>query len=716
MSNRRKNAFTRLCCAILVAIAAATLTCLTAGAAVGGQAIAHNTPPYVSTAKNLGAENPSKTIEVSIWLNPHNQAELDALARDLYNRNSPTYRHFLNRAQIAARFAPTAAEAKTVADFFESNNLKVVKTGPDNFFVRARGTVADVQRAFHVTLNNYQVHNKTIRSNDRDPVVAGAAASLVLSVGGLDSGEFEHPLVSRSAALNGGKSSADVSTAVSPGSSDFFSNNCFDGVEEETFTTNNDGSLPIGTYKGKHLNLQSLTSAGCGYTPPMIQAAYNLTGLYAEGFDGTGQTIGIVDWCGSRSIQADANAFSAYFGLPALTSSNFAITYIPTPSLCESLDQVEINIDVEWAHAIAPGANINLIVPPSPSFQDVNQAVFTAVNYGLANVISGSYGSPEFFTPASVLATENLINEIGAIAGISTNYSSGDDGDFSNYGFAYPNNFPTVSAPADSPWATGVGGVSLALKSDNSINWQTGWGTNQTLLAEIPSVFDPPLAFGFDFGAGGGPSNCATQDTSGNCLAGFPKPSYQNALPGTTRQVPDISWLADPYTGAVILITLPYQVPPQVWQVYGGTSVACPMFSALWAIANQEAGAPLGLAAPYMYSLPPGAVTDIVPKGSGDKVVATIEDSTGTTKYNGGEVMGGETSGKYISALWDYYPIQFTALAISFGTDCSTADGFGYITQCNQPSALQTTVGWDNVTGVGVPNAKAFADSFAPVP
>ncbi len=711
MSNCEKNVFSRPCCTILVGFVAATLTCLSAGAAMGQQVIAHNTPSYVSTAKNLGAEDPSKTIEVSIWLNLHNQAGFDALARDLYDPNSPNYRHFLDRSQIAARFAPTAAEAKIVADFFKSNNLKVVKTGPDNFFVRARGTVGDVEKAFHVALNNYQVGNQIIRSNDRDPSVAGAAAPLVMSVSGLDTGKYEHPLMARNAALPGNKGPASLSAAVSPGSSSFFSNNCFNGVETETFSTNNDGSLPIGTYRGNHLNLQSLTSPGCGYTPPMIQAAYHLKGLYAEGFDGTGQTIGIIDWCGSLTIQADANAFSAYFGLPALTSSNFAITYIPTPSFCETVDQVEINIDVEWAHAIAPGANINLIVPPSASFQDVNQAVFTAVNYGLANVISGSYGSPEFFTPASVLATENLINEIGAIAGISTNYSSGDNGDFSNFGLG----IPTVSAPADSPWATAVGGVTLALNSDNSIKWQSGWGNNQTLLAETGTVFDPPLAFGFIGGAGGGPSNCATQDANGNCLAGFPKPSYQNHLSGKYRQLPDVSWLADPYTGAVILITVPGQLPPQVWQVWGGTSVACPMFSALWAIANQEAGkTPLGLAAPYLYSLPPGAVTDIVPVSIGNNVVAKIRDSSGTTTYNANQVLGGTAPGTFVSAVWDYPYLQYTALAISFGTDCTAVpNSFGEI-QCNSPSALRTRVGWDNVTGVGVPNAKAFADAFAP--
>jgi hypothetical protein len=81
-------------------------------------------------------------------------------------------------------------------------------------------------------------------------------------------------------------------------------------------------------------------------------------------------------------------------------------------------------------------------------------------------------------TPPSILATENLNHEIAAISGISANFSSGDAGHFSFYGIP-----PTVSAPADSPYTTAVGGVTLALNADNSIAWQAGWGNNQTLLA-----------------------------------------------------------------------------------------------------------------------------------------------------------------------------------------------------------------------------------------
>ncbi|MGA8151439.1 MAG: S53 family peptidase [Terriglobales bacterium] len=696
---------------------AALVACmaLPAGAATG-RFVANNTPGYVAHAKNLGTVDANQTIEVSIWLNPHNRSQLDALASQLYDRNSPNYRHWLTRSQFATRFAPTAAEAKTVQKFFEAHNMTVVKVGPNNFFVRARGTAGDVENAFHVQLNNYQVNGKTIRANDRDPYVDGDASPLVRSVAGLDSGKYEHPLISRQTALLGGQTPAVNTNPVQP-DSNFFSSNCFDGVEKESFSNNNDGSFPIGTFKGNHLNLQTLSSAGCAYTPPAIQTAYNLTGLYAEGFDGTGQTVAIIDWCGSSTIESDANAFAKKFGLPALTPANFGIINIPGPSLCESIDDAEINIDVEWAHAVAPGASINLIVPPSSYFQDIDEAEYITIDSGLGNVISGSYGAPEAFVYASELQNGSLLSEIAAVLGISANFSTGDAGDFS-LDFYPPQQ--TVSYPADSPYSTAIGGVTLALNHDKSIAWQAGWGNNEILLSEAGYIFDPPLSFGFYAGAGGGGSNCAVQDIYGDCLAGFPKPSYQrgHGIAGKYRQLPDVSWLADPFTGVAILISLPGQVPAQVWQVYGGTSVACPMFSALWAIANQEAeaagGGPLGQAAPYLYSMPAGTIFDIVPVNSATNVRANIQESTTLTNhYSAKDVLGGAGPGHYVSALWDYPYEQYTSLVISFGTDCSAeppSDFYG--TLCTDSDALKTKVGWDNVTGVGTPNGQAFADFF----
>jgi subtilase family serine protease len=721
MNNNRKTRSKAIGLRWLGAVAMVAMSCsLLSASTVGGKVIAQNTPSYVATAKNLGAEDPSKVIEVSIWLQLHNRSQFDALTQSLYDRTSPNYHHWLKRKDIAARFAPTPQEAKTVRQFLRAHNLKIVKTGPINFYVRARGTVGDVEKAFHVQLNNYQVGDKTMRANAGDPYVDGAAGALVSAVSGLDTGEYKHPLMSQSASIGGPKSASapakvDSRTATTPGT--IYSSQCFTTTETESFSNNNDGSFPIGTYSGNKLNLQTQTSPGCAYEPPSIQTAYNLTGLYSEGYTGTGQTIAIVDWCGSFTIQDDANAFSAQYGLPPLTSSNFAITYT-APSFCVSYDQVEINLDVEWAHAIAPGANINLVVPPSASFQDVNQGLFDVVNQGLGNVLSGSFGSIESLTATTELQTENLIAEMGAASGISFNFATGDSGDFTVDGIPQ-----AVLAPADSPWATAVGGVSLALNPDNSIAWQAGWGTNATVLAGyfLPgAVYDPPEFLGFQGGSGGGVSNCAFNSQSQFppiCYGGFPKPSYQKTLGGKYRQLPDISWLADPYTGAAILISLPGNFPPQVWQVWGGTSLATPMFSGLWAIANQEAvaggGTELGQAAPYVYSLPTGAVFDVVPVKSKHNVTASIQEPSITNTYNADEVMGGAAAPNFISALWDYPYSQYSALVISFGSDCADLPETSFDgTACTDPAALHTKKGWDNVTGVGSPNAKAFADSF----
>jgi subtilase family serine protease len=202
-------------------------------------------------------------------------------------------------------------------------------------------------------------------------------------------------------------------------------------------------------------------------------------------------------------------------------------------------------------------------------------------------------------------------------------------------------------------------------------------------------VFDPPTEeASFSFGSGGGPSGV------------FPKPFFQHQLPGGTRLLPDVSWLADPFTGVFIAISEPFTVPELSYQIYGGTSVACPMFSALFAIANQEAGVPLGQAAPYLYSMPIGAITDIVPYGSSTNVAGTVTDTAGTTSYPAASLTAplGRTTNTFFSALWDYPLYPDTTVILTFGTD----------------SGLATAVGWDNVTGVGTPNAQAFADSFRP--
>lgn len=234
----------------------------------------------------------------------------------------------------------------------------------------------------------------------------------------------------------------------------------------------NGGSGPSAVYKGNRY-ASDATFTCPGYNPPQIQTAYGLNPLYNRTWDGTGQTVVIIDAYGSPTIQQDANTFSAYYGLPALTSSNFNIYYPggqPT-SCCYGWD-TETTIDVEWVHSIAPGANIALVVAPDANSLDIaqywaieNPEVGTYyANGDLGYTISDSWGSPEyvlaFYGYQSQLDTEYLMTELAAALGISDNFSSGDDGDFvealyNAYGITTP---PSVSMPASSPYATAVGG------------------------------------------------------------------------------------------------------------------------------------------------------------------------------------------------------------------------------------------------------------------
>jgi|HubBroStandDraft_6_1064221.scaffolds.fasta_scaffold26254_3 subtilase family serine protease len=689
MKDRKANAsrIAGVCAVILIALTASLLLTGSALAQSNSHVIAGSVPGFVSVAKNVGPEEATKTITVTLWLQPHNRATLDTLAEQLYDKSSPNYRQWLKSAELISKFAPTTEDVNTAKQFLIEHNLKLMHVGAANFSITANGTVAEVEKAFSVKINKFTMGSETHRANINNPIIEGPAAAIVSAVYGLDDFVALHPVQQRTdrfSAKSPSVSNVKVGGVTSDGI--FYSGQCFPGTGSYTFTTG--GALPFGTYTGNNYG-QPVNGGGlgslppCGYDPAEIQTAYNLNGLYGEGFSGQGQTIVIVDWYGSPYITSDANVFSSLNNLPPLTPSNFSIIYYPFNCNCGGIDP-EINLDVEWSHAIAPQANIVLLVPPSPSFADIDNATVYAVTYGLGNVISGSFGAPESLLPAVILEQENLISELAAVSGISTNYATGDYGDFEQ---AYGLSSPTVSSPADCPFATGVGGVSLATNPDNTFAWQSGWGTNETGIVAPPFfgsyVADPPLNFGFVFGSGGGNSGF------------FAKPKFQKGVPGKGRGVPDISWVADPFTGAEIVL---FDGVGEAVAVYGGTSLSTPMFSALWAIANQEAGVPLGQAAPYLYAMPAGTITDVVPVTSATNPTGIIQDSTGFHHYNAASLaapLDGTTkfySGIYNSPFDDEWDI------ITFGTD----------------SSLKTAKGWDNVTGLGTPNGQAFADFFAP--
>lgn len=690
-----------------------------------------------ATPASIGRSNAAVSpapVEATVWLRLRDRSTFDALVASLYDARSPNYRKWLTFNQIAARFGPSAYDALRVRQFLARHGMRVVRMGPGNLYVRAGGSVAAAENAFHTRLGNVRVGTSIRLRAATQPQVDPDVAAVVTGVSGLE-GATAAPLLAKLA--SNGASSA-VPFAPGPASAaNFWSPQCFLPPQTKTVVGSGTFDHVSDTFAGNQLNLPGPgITYGCSQTPQSVRKAYGLTGLYGEGYNGTGQTVAILLWCGASStLQSDANVFSLFFGLPQLVlNQNFFETGIGSQSCTyDAQTDLELHLDVEWAHAVAPGAWLNVVKAHSNQDQDIIEAEIDTIAQRLGTVISGSFAGIEGTTPTADVDEFNVTSEFAAASGISTNFGSGDYGDY----FSFEYGAQLVSTPADSPYATAIGGETLALNSNSSVAWESGWGNNVSALEINKYVEGWPLPDGFSYGSGGGVSNCVQHTISGSigqgysvaCHGGYAKPGFQGAIAGKWRSLPDVSWLADPTTGVLVLSSSNNVL---YWQPnIGGTSVATPMFSALWAIANQESadagGPPLGQAAPYLYKMPAGTIQDIVPVGSSSSVTAAITQSGVTTTYSPVQLMAygdqGPANAQYPEFLTAFYNISGGSVLVeSFGADCGdlgAGAGVGLL-ECLPTNEshlvgvvpLQTAVGWDDVTGVGRPIGKAFADAF----
>jgi subtilase family serine protease len=263
-----------------------------------------------------------------------------------------------------------------------------------------------------------------------------------------------------------------------------------------------------------HLNVQPATSIS--YTPTQIKHAYGMDKLTATG---AGQTIGIVVAYGSPTLQKDLNQFCTQYGLPATT-----VTIVGASPTANSTWALETDLDVEWAHVMAPGAKIVVSVAASSAVTALLPAIDAAVTAG-AKVVSMSFGTPEF-------SGETLYEGHFNKAGITFFAASGDNGGAAEW-------------PAVSPYVIGVGGTSLTLNSSGLRASETAWS-----------------------GSAGGKS------------AYEALPSFQSGWQSLgKRGVPDVSIVGDPNTGVLVYYN-------GSWYVAGGTSVGTPMWAGIVAVSN----------------------------------------------------------------------------------------------------------------------------------
>ena len=415
-----------------------------------------------------------------------------------------------------------------------------------------------------------------------------------------------------------------------------------------------------------HAFAQPPTTADCQakieincYSPNQYEKAYDMLPLYRQGLTGKGKTILIVDSFGSPTIQNDLQVFDQSFGLPDPPSLKVIQPAGPVPPFDGNNDDMvgwaeETSLDVEYAHAMAPGANIVLAETPVSETEGVTglpemiESENFAIDHNLADVITQSFGATEATFPnaASILNLRSAY--LNALAHrVTVLASSGDAGptDFTdNLADLFP--FRVNSWPSTDPLVTSVGGTQLHLDA-------TG---NRTVADNVwNDTFDPNVV-------GDTPSPAAS---GGGTSAVFGRPFYQNGVAnatGRSRGTPDISMSAAVNGGAIVYFGFPGI--PLGFYLIGGTSEASPLFSGVVAVADQAAHRDLGLLNPTLYGL-------------GDRGPSGIDD-----------VVGGNTTVQFANTV--LFPGTHTVKGFradrgyDLGTGLGTADGLRLVGQLSR--------------------------------
>ena len=342
------------------------------------------------------------------------------------------------------------------------------------------------------------------------------------------------------------------------------------------------------------------TEAIACYSPDQIRAAYQLPALYAQGITGAGETIVIVDSFGSPTIRADLATFDQKFGYPAppkfqiITPAGQVPAFDPNNANMTSWAG-ETTLDVEYAHALAPGASILLVETPTSEnegtsgFPQIVKAEQYVIDHGLGEVISQSFSATEetFASYAQIqpLRAAYLDADRHHVTVLA---ASGDEGatDYTANGSDFYTRRVT-SWPDSDPLVTGVGGTQL---TESAARTPRSPGMTPTTRPRTSTGAARPTPTRW-------PAAAARPSTS----PGRRTRTAVEAVTGARRGVPDISMSAA-CDGAVNVYSS-FANGPAGWSLTCGTSEATPEFAAIVALADQVAGHPLGLLNPALYAL-----------------------------------------------------------------------------------------------------------------
>jgi subtilase family serine protease len=509
-----------------------------------------NTNPLAQPADDQGLVSADTAVQgMLLSLTPTSQQQ-DALAALLAAQQdpaSPSYHQWLTPAEFGARFGVSAESLALVERWLKGHGFTIDEVAPSARLITFSGNAAQVQDAFHTALHRYLVNGVTHMANAQDPEIPAALASVVAGAVSLNDFHSASTIASRQPVA----AAAPVSSGVQP-----------------------------------------MYSAGSTHYlfPADFASIYNVSVLSQAGLDGTGVTIAVAGR--SNILLSDVASFRSTAGL----SVNAPTVVVPgvDPGL-NGNDRDEATLDVEWAGAVAPAANVTLVAAPSTSATDgIDVASAYIVNHNLGSIVSVSYANCERAMTATELSFYNALWKQAAAQGQTVFVSSGDSGAAGcQAGAEAKGTSAAVNGMCSSPYATCVGGTQFNDGSNPAAYWASSNSSSySSALSYIPETVwnESALNGGVNLWAsGGGPGRIYTQ------------PTWQAAVSGAAaangmRAVPDLALNAAAHDGSIIL-------EGGTMYVVSGTSVAAPALAGIFAMAVQKAGQGQGSANARFYAL-----------------------------------------------------------------------------------------------------------------
>jgi subtilase family serine protease len=564
---------------------------------------------------------PMDNMMLGLKRTPEQDAALATLLREQQDPSSANYHKWISPQEFGARFGPSDHDVQAVTSWLQSHGFQGVEVSPSRTVIHFSGTAGQVHDAFRTAIHRYVVNGEEHWANSTEQQIPAALANVVAGVGTL------HNFAPKRASHSRG-----------------------------TFTRTADGKV-----KPLHPLFTFPVQGDCGFVasncfalgPEDFAIIYNVLPLWNAGIDGTGQTIAVVG--DSNLNMQDVVNFRKMFGLPA---KNPVIT-IPTGSTDPGItpDEIESDLDVQWAGAIAKNATINFVIAANTnSTAGVDAAAQFIVDNKLAPVLSESFGDCEQDLGTVVNGMVNTRWMQGATEGITIVVSTGDNGSAA-CDFDDPNVSTeqpavgglAVSGLASTPFNVAVGGTDFNQLTNATSFWSTNsltssqgsalgyipettWNDSCTnaLFGQVGFSTTPEancnntanLASSIGpIGGSGGISTCAVLTGSPpKCSSGNPRPTWQTGpgVPGgSTRLIPDVSFFAgDGLVGSFYIIcqqdTNTNNTPCSLgsdkngnsfFEGVGGTSVSTQVMGAIFSLLVQKTGGNLGLPNPTLYSL-----------------------------------------------------------------------------------------------------------------